>query len=86
MQGQAPTLFVRSTFWPDPVKDAILRQICTDAGGTFVDITALGANEANQARAERSFSDAGVGIHPGDAGMAAIAEAILNTIHRSNTP
>jgi len=86
MQGGAPTLFVRSTFWANPVKDAMLRQICADAGGTFVDNSTLGAVPANSARSERTFTDAGVGSHPGDAGMAAIADAIWNATQRSNTP
>ena len=74
---------MRSTFWPDTVKDAILRQVCQDAGGTFVDISHLGADEKNYARSEREFSHAGVAAHPGDAGMAAIAEAIGNAMHKS---
>ena len=79
-QNHAPALFVRGTFWPDPVKDAILRQACRDAGGIFVDISRLATDEKNYARSEREFSHAGVAAHPGDAGMAAISEAIWNAI------
>jgi hypothetical protein len=79
-QHRHPTLVVRSTFWPDPVKDAILRQVCADADGTFVDISHLGVDERNYARTESAFTDAGVAAHPGDAGMAAIAEVIWQAL------
>ena len=78
----APALFVRSTFWSDAVKDSMLREACKEAGGTFVDISGLGRDEANYARAERAFSHDGVAAHPGDAGMAAIAEAMWKAMHR----
>jgi hypothetical protein len=77
-----PTFFVRSTFWTDPVKDAVLRQVCAGVGGMFVDISPLGSDEVNYARAEREYTDAGVAAHPGNAGMAAIAEAIWDAIRR----
>ena len=48
-----PALFVRSCFWPHAVKDGILRKACAEAGGTFVDIAALGSDASNAARAER---------------------------------
>ena len=70
-------IVVRSCFWPDAAKDAALRQACAEVGGIFVDIGPLGRDEANFARSERQFSDAGVAVHPGDKGMKAIADAIL---------
>jgi len=69
-------LYVRSSFWPDPAKDAILRQACLDAGETFVDISALAGNEENSARSTHQFQNPGVAAHPGDKGMLAIADAI----------
>jgi len=75
--GATPALVVRSCFWADAAKDEILRQGCAGAGGTFVDISALGKDEGNYARAERKFEHAGVAAHPGDKGMKAIADAIL---------
>jgi hypothetical protein len=78
--GAKPTLIVRSCFWSDQAKDAILQQACTAAGGIWVDIGALGKDESNYARAERKFEHAGVAAHPGDKGMAAIANAILATL------
>jgi alpha-galactosidase len=49
-------------------------------GGISVDISALGKNEKNFARSERPFKHAGVANHPGDAGMAAIAGALLKAL------
>jgi hypothetical protein len=72
-----PTIVVRSCFWPDPAKDAALRQACAQVGGIFVDIGPLGGDPANAARAERDYAHAGVAAHPGDRGMKAIADAIL---------
>jgi len=76
----SPAIYVRSGFWPDRVKDGILRQVCTELGGTFVDISRLGSDPKNYARSERKFSHDGVAGHPGDAGMAAIAEAIWKAV------
>ena len=78
--GAKPTLIVRSCFWGDKAKDEILQQACVAAGGTFVDIGALGKDESYYARAERKFEHAGVAAHPGDKGMAAIADAILKAL------
>ncbi len=80
MKNTSPKLYVRSCFWPDPAKDAVLRQACADAGGTFVDISRIGADEKNYARSERRFAHDGVAAHPGDAGMAAIADALWTAI------
>lgn len=78
--GVEPALVVRSCFWGDAAKDAILEEACAAAGGTFVNMSALGKDESNYARAERKFEHAGVAAHPGDKGMAAIAAAILKVL------
>ena len=75
-----PALVVRSCFWPDAAKDAVLKAVCREQGGIFADIGGLAADEANYARSERSFPHAGVAAHPGDRGMQAIAKAILDAI------
>jgi hypothetical protein len=49
-------------------------------GGTFVDISALSKDEKNYARSERPYKHAGVAHHPGDRGMAAIAEEIMKAV------
>lgn len=75
-----PVLLVRSCFWPSTSKDKILREVCQETGGVFVDIGTIGKVEANYARSERTIAHAGVGSHPGDQGMKAIADAILAAI------
>jgi hypothetical protein len=77
-----PVLFVRSCFWPDKAKDGIMRESCAAVGGVFVDIGGLGRDEANYARSERRFTHAGVAAHPGDKGMRAIADALLDAMKR----
>jgi alpha-galactosidase len=71
------TLLVRSCFWPEPIRDGILRQACAAAGGIFVDMRDLAADESNYARAEREIAHTGVAAHPGDKGMRVIADALL---------
>ena len=75
-----PTIVVRSCFWANPAKDQILKQVCQEAGGIFVDISQLGKDESNFARSERPFKSKSVANHPGDKGMQAIANAISEAI------
>ena len=79
-KGQHPTIVVRSCFWPNSAKDQILRQACQEVDGIFVDIGSLSKDERNYARSEREFEHRGVAAHPGDRGMQAIADAILDAI------
>lgn len=78
-QGQ-PTVFVRSTFWADPVKDQIMKTVCAELGAVYVDNSKLSSVEANYARSERKFEHAGVAGHPGDQGMRAIADLLWAAI------
>jgi alpha-galactosidase len=73
-------VIVRSSFWPNEVKDGAMRKACEAVGGTFVDISALSKDEKNYARSERPYKHAGVANHPGDRGMAAIAEEIVKAV------
>jgi hypothetical protein len=75
-----PTIVVKTCFWTDPTKDAILGQSCKDVGGVIVDGSTHGKVEANIARSERVFSNGAVGGHPGDRGMQAIANSILEAL------
>jgi len=77
-----PLVVVRSCFWPDATKDDILREACAEAGGVFVDAGPIGRDAANAARSERSFAHEGVGGHPGDRGMQALADAIVAAVLR----
>jgi hypothetical protein len=73
-------IVVRSSFWANEAKDGAMRKACEAVGGVFVDITALSKDEQNYARSERPYKHAGVANHPGDRGMAAIAEAIIKAV------
>lgn len=73
-------IVVRSSFWANTAKDGAMHRACDSLGGTFVDISALAGDERNYARSERSHQHAGVASHPGDRGMAAIADAILQAL------
>ena len=73
-------IIVRSSFWPSEAKDTAMRKACEAVGGTFVDISALAKDERNYARSERPYKHAGVANHPGDRGMAAIAEEIMKAV------
>ena len=81
-ENSSPIIIVRSCFWQDQAKDRILEQACSEVGGVFVDSRALGKNEGNFARSERKFSHDGVAGHPGDKGMRAIADVILDALRR----
>ncbi len=76
-------LLVRSCFWPEPLRDRLLRRVCTQLQGRFVDLAPLSQCPAYRADAERSYAHAGVGAHPGDAGMRAIAERLLAALPAS---
>jgi hypothetical protein len=75
-----PMVVVRSCFWANAAKDEVLSQACKEAGGIFVDAGPLGQDAANQASSERSFTHDGVAGHPGDKGMKALADAIVQAV------
>ncbi len=75
-----PMVVVRSCFWADAAKDEALSQACQEADAIFVDAGPLGREAANAARSERSFKHDGVAAHPGDKGMKALADAIVQAV------
>ena len=78
--GRSPTIVVRSCFWANAAKDEALRKACDAVKGIPVDISALSKDESHYARSERPYKHAGVANHPGDKGMAAIADAIVKAL------
>jgi alpha-galactosidase len=78
--NRQPVILVRSCFWADAAKDEALRGASAAVNGISVNISTLGKNEKNFARSEHPFKHAGVANHPGDAGMAAIAEALFHAL------
>jgi hypothetical protein len=75
-----PTIIVRSSFWADKNKDKVLKDACAEAGGIFVDNSALRNDKSNYGRSERSYKNGMVGAHPGDKGMQAIADSLLTAM------
>jgi len=57
-----------------------MKRASTEAGVTFLDISKLGLDAANYARSERQINHAGVGGHPGDKGMQAVADALWTAL------
>jgi hypothetical protein len=78
-----PKIFVRSQFWADAEKDRLLKKASGEAGGVFVDLGKLGTDPANFARSERQIEHAGVAGHPGDKGMAAIADELWRAMKQA---
>jgi lysophospholipase L1-like esterase len=81
-----PAIYVRSNFWPDKTKDDILKKAAEETAAVFVDMSELGRDASNQARAERNIAHAGVAGHPGDKGMKAIADALFQAITEQKRP
>jgi len=78
------TIMVRSCFWGNEIKDRIMREQSKAKDIMFVDIGSLGADPRNRASAEREFTHAGVAAHPGDRGMAEIADALWMALQNSS--
>lgn len=75
-----PVILVRSGFWANAAKDEALHGASDAVGGTFADIGALAKDKSLYGRAEREFKHDGVANHPGDKGMAAIADALMKAL------
>ena len=85
MSKRRPLVVVRSCFWADDAKDQVLSEVCKEADGIFVNAGPLGRDAANAARSERPFKHDGVAGHPGDKGMRALANAIVEAVLNSQT-
>lgn len=77
-----PTVFVRSQFWPDTNKDTLLKLATEKHKAIWVDLGQMGTDQKNFALSERVIEHAGVGRHPGDQGMQAIANKIWAAIEQ----
>ena len=77
LKPQAGVLACVSTWWPNVEKDKLIKERCEQAGGVFVDISDIARSPKHIARNERTIAHEGVGAHPGDAGMKAIANKIF---------
>jgi len=73
--GGDPRVFCVST-WGNAAFNPFLRAAAGEQSAVFVDIHRLFADPLNRAASEGHFTHAGVNWHPGDRGMAAIAETL----------
>lgn len=74
-----PLVLCTSTWWMSSVSAGV-KGICSKPNMRFVDISRLREEASNIAGSERTFSSAAVADHPGDKGMAAIADALYSAI------
>nr|HNI21163.1 hypothetical protein [Nitrospira sp.] len=58
----------------------LLKEAAAEANVRFVDAGPIAREPANVARSERLFSHDGVAAHPGDRGMKALADAMLQAV------
>jgi hypothetical protein len=94
--NSTPTVFVRSCFWADSTKDSAMATVAGANDAAYVDISSLytGQNSVNCAYGDPtspyyhndSYWSSGVGGHPGDQGMAAIANTMMTSITAASVP
>ena len=70
-----PNIIVRGVFWPNPTKDHEMAHVASDYAVPFVRADLSGDRSMTAAGL---FTHGGVANHPGDRGMAVIAERILD--------
>jgi len=71
-------VIVTDSFWPHPIRDPFIKEICDERGYTFCKISDLGEDE--KCMAIGLFEHKGVAAHPGDYGMEMIARRIAELI------
>ena len=76
--GTSAKVLVTDTFWPNPEKERILAEAAAELGAPLVKLADLGTRD--EMKAVGLFEHSGVAGHPGNAGMAAIAERILEKL------
>lgn len=73
-------IIVRGCFWPDETKDDIMKRASEEVGATFISASHLASDESNFARSERKFNHDGIAGHPGDKGMAGLADILWGVV------
>jgi hypothetical protein len=71
-------VILTTSFWPAGGRDEAIRQVAEQRGHMLVELGSLGVQD--EMKAIGLFEHAGVAAHPGDAGMAAIARAIMTAV------
>jgi len=77
-------LVVRGPFYPPAVKDSLMRAAAMSVGAKYAYTADLSKNPANKALG--LFQHPGVAGHPGDRGMAALAERIFEALFPAPLP
>ena len=78
--GKAPVLIQSGSFFNNLAKTEAIKDYLKGCGGEFVDISDISADERNLAIG--LFEHKGVAMHPGDRGMAMIAERFLSVLDK----
>lgn len=81
---KAKRVIVTDLFWKCEEIDSAFREAAKECGVTFVSICDLGF--IDEMKAVKEFEHKGVGLHPSDRGMAAIADRILAALKSTPTP
>lgn len=71
-------IVIRSTFWPRPLLDGVMKDVASELGAAYVDLSDAGRDETLKALG--SSDDEAVAAHPGDRGMRFIADRISAAI------
>ena len=81
-ENNHPTIFVRNVWWPDAVKDTILKQVTEKVGGVWVDLGNLRADPQNIATSMGRFWHVGVADHPSERGMQVMADKLWDAMKK----
>ena len=82
LRGDRDPLIVCLTNWGGGKKNEMIRAAAKENNVLSVDLAPLAANPENKAGSEGHFTHNGVNWHPGDRGMAAIADATFAVIEK----
>ena len=82
LRGDRDPIIVCLTNWGDGPLNEMIRAAAAGNGVLSVNLAPLAADPANKAGSEGHFKNGGVNWHPGDRGMAKIAEATFAAIEK----
>ncbi len=80
--GQDPVFIHTSSWYANHQASAIIKEVALETNTAYLDIHHLYNDKSNWAQSNQTFKVEAVGSHPGDKGMAAIAELLYQTINK----
>jgi hypothetical protein len=80
LQNEEQVVLCTSSWYHNKTVDAIMKTVCEKRHISFIDISPLYSDQSNHASSERPIKDWGIGSHPGDKGMRAIADILWKNI------